>query len=207
MIATERGDSSAWRSAARWHSASSASDFREAKRRGRRRIVRNFRGLPKPMPIRAVARHAKSHNNVRIGGIPILRVVAIVVRRGRSAARTIRGGDTCSNRSSFCPSRPRWSASACCAREPCARGRRSGQVSGRLRQGRAVHDGRSRRQQAVPRGLHQPGGARRGQEGRAAAGRHRDHAGAVSRQARRATATPRRTPTAASSRATCSPTR
>ena len=47
------------------------------------------------------------------------------------------------------------------------------------------HDGRSRRQQAIPRALHQPGGGRGRQEGPAAAERHGHHDGAVEGQARR----------------------
>ena len=54
---------------------------------------------------------------------------------------------------------------------------------GELRHRRALYDGRSGRQQAVPRALRQPaGGDRRGQEGRAAAERDRADAGALRRK-------------------------
>ena len=160
------------------------SDFREAKRRGRRYCAkfsrrRNLAGRP-------VARHAQVHNNVRIGGIPIWRAVAILSAAAARAARTFQGGEHMLKSFGIAPSRPRWSASAWLfSRAMCARAAtrsRSRKTTTRAcSTRRSTGPTTSSTASSTPR----PAAVDAAKKGAADAERHRAHAGAVQGQARR----------------------
>src|ERR1044072_2900110 len=92
MSATARGDSKACRSAARSFGVISIY-FREAKRR--EGALCKYSGPAETLGDTRRSSLRQVHNNVRIGGIPILRVVAIVARWPLRRPPDLQRGDRC----------------------------------------------------------------------------------------------------------------